>query len=86
MDGSTKMEDSFMESLEPFRYEDIVDFEMAYLSGFLADKYDVDAETSIDRANQRIKRSTEDAFAATVVGYHTVTPVSSNICLKALLP
>ena len=82
VDGSTKMDDALMESIEPYNIAEAVDFQTAYLSGFLADKYDVDAEASIDRANQRIKRSTEDAFAATVVGYHTVTPVSSNICLS----
>lgn len=46
-----------------------MDFKTAYLAGYLADKYDVTAEQSIDRANERIKRSTEDAFASTVKGY-----------------
>ena len=82
VDGSTKMDDTLMESIEPFDIQDAVDFQTAYLSGFLADKYDVDAQASIDRANQRIKQSTEEAFAATVVGYNTVIPVSSNISLN----
>ena len=82
VDGSTKMDDALMESIEPFYIGDAVDFRTAYLSGFLADKYDVDAEASIDRANQRIKQTTEDAFAATVMGYHSVIPVSSNIRLE----
>ena len=70
-----------MESIEPYNIQDAVDFQTAYLSGFLADKYDVDAESSIDRANQRIRQSTEEAFASTVKGYTTVDPVSSNIQL-----
>lgn len=82
VDGSTKMDDMLMESIEPFHMEDAVDFQTAYLSGFLADKYDVDAEASIGRANERIKRSTEEAFADTVVGYSSVIPVSSNINLQ----
>ena len=82
VDGSTQMDDTLMESIEPFHIEDAVDFQTAYLSGFLADKYDVDAATSIHRANDRIKQSTEDAFASTVVGYTTVTPLSSNISLQ----
>ena len=40
------------------------------------------AEESIERANQRIRKSTEDAFRSTVTGYETVTTVSSNICLN----
>ena len=82
VDGSTKMDDTLMESLEPFHLRDAVDFQTAYLSGYLADKYDVNAETSIERANQRIKQSTEEAFAATVQGYSSVIPVNSSIHLQ----
>ncbi len=92
VDGSTKMEDKLMESIEPFKMEDAVDFQTAYLAGYLADKYDVDAEASIERANERIRKSTADAFADTVQGYTTVTAESTNISLRkgkvryALLP
>ena len=82
VDGSTKMDDTLMESIEPFNINDAVDFQTAYLSGFLADKYDVDAETSITRANERIKKSTEESFAATVHGYSSVIPVNSSIHLQ----
>ena len=81
VDGSTKMDDTLMESIEPFHIGEAVSFHTAYLSGYLADKYDVDAEASIDRANERIKKSTEEAFASTVQGYTSVIPVSSNIRL-----
>ena len=81
VDGSTKMEDSLMESIEPFDISDAVDFHTAYLAGYLADKYDVSAEESIERANKRIKKSTEEAFASTVKGYATVTAENSNIQL-----
>ncbi len=79
VDGSTQMPDDLMESIEPFNFNDAVDFQTAYLSGYLADKYDVDAEQSIDRANQRVKNSTEIAFKDTVQGYSTVDVDKSNI-------
>ncbi len=82
VDGSSKMDDALMESIEPFDFSGAVDFQTAYLAGFLADKYDVDSEQSIVRANERIKKSTEEAFAATVQGYTTVVPVASGINLK----
>ena len=82
VDGSSKMDDTLMESIEPYNIADAVDFRTAYLSGYLADKYDVDADASIQRANQRIKRSTEEAFADTVQGYTSVVPVSSSIALE----
>lgn len=82
VDGSSKMADELMESIEPFDFSDAVDFQTAYLAGYLADKYDVDSEQSKDRANERIRRSTADAFTATVRGYATVTPQSTSIRLR----
>ena len=82
VDGSTKMADDLMESIEPFDFSEAVDFQTAYLAGYLADKYDVDAEQSIDRANARIKQSTADAFAATVQGYTSVVPEATSIRLQ----
>lgn len=82
VDGSRKMDDALMESIEPYDFSEAVDFGTAYLAGFFADKYDVGSEESTLRANERIRQSTEDAFRATVHGYHTVTPVSTNIQLK----
>ena len=79
VDGSTKMADDLMESIEPYNFEEAVDFQTAYLAGYLADKYDVLADESIARANERIKRSTEQIFASTVYGYTSVIPESSNI-------
>ena len=82
VDGSTKMDDALMESIEPFDLKDAVDFNTAYLSGFFADKYDVDAKQSIGRANERIKNTTEAAFADTVHGYLSVHPTDTFIQLK----
>lgn len=82
VDGSSKMNDTLMESIEPYDFSEAVDFQTAYLSGYLADKYDVDAAQSVSRANERIKTSTAEAFASTVHGYTSVHPVSTGIRLK----
>ena len=82
VDGTTKIDDKLMESIEPYDFSDAVNFQTAYLAGYLADKYDVDAEQSIERANARVKESTEEAFASTVVGYDSVTPDVSHIQLR----
>ena len=82
VDGSTKMDDALMESIEPYNIAEAVDFHTAYLSGFLADKYDVDAQESIERANERIKRSATEAFSNTVQGYSTVTTEASTVSLQ----
>ncbi|MCL2864234.1 MAG: hypothetical protein FWE25_01700 [Lachnospiraceae bacterium] len=92
VDGSAKMPDELMESIEPYNYEDKVAFQTAYLAGFLADRYDVTADESLPRAKVRVKSSTEQAFGDTVRGYATVVPKSTNLTLNqgtvryALLP
>lgn len=82
VDGSSKIDDALMESVEPFDYSEAVDFQTAYLAGYFADKYDVTAEESINRANERIKKSTEEAFASTVEGYSIVNTEYSSVKLK----
>ncbi len=82
VDGSEKMADDLMESIEPCDFSDAVDFQTAYLAGYLADKYDVGAEESVSRANDRVRQTTEQAFAATVQGYTTVSPESVNVRLS----
>ena len=75
-DGSTKMEDSFMESMEPFHYDDVVDFDAAYLSGYLADKYDVEAKDGENRIRQRVETSIDDQLQSSFLGYDTVIPTA----------
>jgi len=82
VDGSSKMPDEHMDSIEPFEYRELQPFSSAYLPGFFADKYDVDAETCSKRANERILASTEDTFASTISGYSTLTREYSNINLR----
>lgn len=81
VDGSSKMPDDLMESIEPYDFSKAVNFQTAYLAGYLADKYDVDMQASVPRANERIKHSAEDTLRDTVVGYTSVTPKISNVQL-----
>ena len=81
VDGSSKIEDDLMESIEPFAMQDAIPFQTAYLAGYVADKYDVSAEDSIERANKRIRRSTEETFQQTVTGYDSVKVENSSIQL-----
>ena len=82
VDGSSKMPDAHMDAVEPFEYGELKPFSSAYLPGYLADKYDVDAAVCGERANERIRASTQSAFAATASGYTTLEPEYSSINLK----
>lgn len=82
VDGSQKMPDDLMESIEPFDFSGAVDFQTAYLAGFFADKYDVGAEQGMARANERIKKSAEERFYATVCHYAAVRKEAGSIRLR----
>lgn len=79
VDGSNKADDAYMEAVEPYDYNDAVEFNGAYLSGYLADKYDVTAEDSIERANERVKNSTVAAFNDTTNRYSVVIPENTRV-------
>lgn len=79
VDGSQKVDNVYTEALEPYDYSAAVDFNTAYLSGYLADKYDTDAEECKLRANERIKNSTEAEFLNTTRGFVSVMPRTSSI-------
>lgn len=92
VDGSTKMDNTVTEAVEPFDYSQAVDFQTAYLAGFFADKYDVESEDCRQRANQRIKESAERTLRDTALGYVSCITEYSNVSMNhgdikyALLP
>ena len=92
VDGSKKMDDAYMDAIEPFDYNKLSGFEGSYLAGYSAEKFDVTADESKDRVNLRIKRTIEMEFARTVTGYASVVPERSTVDIKegkvsyALLP
>ena len=69
VDGSERMDDQYMESIEPFDYSELVPFSAAYFTGHIADKYDVDAEASVPRADKRVNESAIGVLESTVKGY-----------------
>jgi len=92
VDGSSKMPDDYMDSIEPFNYGDLTEFSTAYLPGYLADKYDISAEESAQRADVRAENTVVSCLRDTVRGYETVMERNKHVRLfrgevkYALLP
>jgi len=82
VDGSERMDNDYMDAIEPFDYKKIQDFQSGFLSGYLAEKYDVEAEQCKDRAGKRMKTSIEREFRKSVSGYNTVKVESSTVDVK----
>lgn len=81
VDGSKKMPDDYMDSIEPFDYDGLKPFSTAYLPGYLADKYDVTAQESMERADRRCHNSAFDQMRRDISGYEVVNQVGGNVRL-----
>ncbi|MCH5211515.1 MAG: hypothetical protein J1G06_00725 [Oscillospiraceae bacterium] len=79
VDASLKAEDAYMDAIEPFDYSAAVKFDSSYLSGYLADKYDVSVEDSIERANRRVRSSMENMLKRDTTSYSSVTTQNSSV-------
>lgn len=84
VDGSKKMPDEMMESIEPFDIGEAVEFNRAYLAGYMADRFDMDKDACRPNMEQRVRESSEIAFHNTVVGYSSSRAVSSQISMQKL--
>lgn len=80
-DASTKMPDEYMDAVEPFDYSQLVPFRTAYMAGYFADSYDVNAEEDQKRVNRRMINSTVSSISSTVSGYSTLVPQRENVTL-----
>ena len=70
-DGSKKMDNAYMDSIEPFNFSELEPFNTGYLTGYLADKYDVSAEESSPRADLRVKNTAIEVLQGTVQNFDT---------------
>ena len=82
VDGSKKMENKLMESIEPYDFKDAEEFNAAYLAGYAADRYDVSKDETFVRATDRFREGTIQAFQNDIHGYDDVEATNSNINLS----
>lgn len=73
-DASSKMPDDFMDSIEPYDFTKMVPFQMSYLPGYLADRYDVSSEDDEKRADERMQNTAIHEANATILGYSSILP------------
>lgn len=91
-DASEKMPDDIMDKLEPFTYSQLEEFEMPYLSGYYAEKYNYTSQQMTPRVEKRVREYSSRLARSTIKGYSTVNviaeyPKLKNIRAKyALLP
>lgn len=83
-DASYKMPDPVMDLMAPYDYTKLEDFEPRYLSGFLAERYNMPAEEIEHRAKARMEKSARSLLKASAEGYKNLRPISENIQTKSV--
>ncbi len=78
VDGSSKMPDAHMDAIEPFDYNELKDFSIGYLPGYLTERYDLDVDECVPRAEKRIDTTCVSTLQDTVTGYDEVHIKSSS--------
>ena len=58
-DASKRLDDRSMQNIEPFDEQAMVDFDMRYLSGHFAERYDIKAEEAFPAVYQRVTEAWE---------------------------
>lgn len=75
VDGSTKMPNGHMDAIEPYDYRVFQPFSTAYLPGYMADKYDEDADTCQARAHSRMQNSVSSELSASTLSAFAEMPL-----------
>ena len=65
-DASKRMPDDIMDSVEPFTFADLKPFSMTYMPGFLAERFDVEGDDDLQRAEKRVVNSAKQKTKDTV--------------------
>lgn len=70
-DASEKMNDEMMDQLEPFHYDQLKEFQLPYLAGYVAEKYNYDEKQLFPRIRERVERYADQYLRSTIHGYVT---------------
>ena len=80
LDASEKMQDDYMDSIMPYDLSEAKDFDMGYLAGFAADRFDVKSKELSGRAEELMRTSAYNAVAQKAgAGYSNVRFVGGSL-------
>lgn len=82
VDASIKMDNDYMDSIEPFDYSELKPFKTAYLPGFFAEAYDDEEANCFKRAENRSENSVRQIMRNDLNVYETVIQTNEKINVK----
>ena len=84
VDGSSRFDNDIMNSIEPFDYKELIEYNHAYLSGFFSEKYDVISDKAVDDALTRSYQSVMNDINADMNNYGAVKIVDNGLSTKTI--
>ena len=80
LDASEKISDDLMDSILPYDFSEVKDFNYQYLAGFAADRFDVPGKSLQSRAQNRMEVTTKNiAYIKMKSQYDSTTSVSCDL-------
>ena len=67
-----------LEAVQPFRLDEAKDFSMEYLSGFMAEKRDIEKKDLAEELHTEVRKHASDMVRSSIHGYDTVTAAASQ--------
>lgn len=78
-DGASHIDDNLMEAIEPFDYRAVQPFAMQYLSGFYAEKYDMDMSAVFPRIQKRAVQASDQLLRASIRNYNSISVTRADM-------
>lgn len=82
VDASSKMNDGLMDLLEPYNYHDLKTFNMPYLAGYIAEKYNYTDKEMYSRAKDKASSYVDSYLRSTINSYSSVIYNRKDINVK----
>jgi DNA-directed RNA polymerase subunit RPC12/RpoP len=71
VDAATKLDDTFMKMIEPYDYSELKEFTLHFLTGFMAERYDVEVTESEAIMKNRVEEYATKRVRETINGYNS---------------
>ena len=81
-DASVRIENQLMDAIEPFDYNELKEYNPAYMAGFMAEQMDEDKEEMSTRAKTRATAGMRERAKAAFTGFSGVKTISENDVIK----
>ena len=81
-DASYAKPDDVMDLMEPYDYTALVDFDPKYISGFLAEQYNMESDELLARARQKGREDAKAITEQTIKGYASITSRQDTVAFE----